>query len=185
MITDDILEALTETMVSFKAGVGIESLTEGDQKYISKRNSLQNLFSASASFDKYGGIFRGFFMITPETSREAIKSCSTSTILERFDDLRVTYLVPYPGTPLYEQHKGDLVTNDWSDFDCQRPVLRSNHLTEQELANAQREIVQGFLLNKARQKRLKQKLGKFPHLEPGVHRYHEKMRGYGFETLDI
>lgn len=185
MITEELLKDLSDTFTTFKAGIGIEALTENDEEYISKKHSLNNLFSASKAFEKYGAIFRGFFMITPETTKEAINACINSKSLALFDDLRLAYLVPYPGTPFYNQTRNQLITQNWGDFTCQRPVLKSNCLTEEQHEKAQEDIVQGFLLNKYRLERLRKKLHRFPELEPGVRRYHEKMSEHGFDVLNI
>lgn len=185
MMTEELLEDLSNTFTTFKAGIGIEGLTENDAEYISKKHSLNNLFSASEAFEKYGAIFRGFFMITPKTTKEAINTCVNSRSLALFDDLRLAYLVPYPGTSFYNQTRNQLITQNWGDFTCQQPVLKSNCLTEEQYENAQREIVQGFLLNKYRLERLRKKLHRFPELEPGVRRYHEKMSEHGFDVLNI
>ena len=185
MITEELLKDLSDTFTTFKAGIGIEALTENDEEYISKKHSLNNLFSASEAFEKYGAIFRGFFMITPKTTKEAINTCVNSRSLALFDDLRLAYLVPYPGTSFYNQTRNQLITQNWGDFTCQQPVLKSNCLTEEQYENAQREIVQGFLLNKYRLERLRKKLHRFPELEPGVRRYHEKMSEHGFDVLNI
>ncbi len=182
MVTDDLLKAVSKTFFGFKAGLGIEGLTEQDEMYLSKRHSVDNLMFASESFDKYGAVFRGFFMITPKTSQDAIDACKDSKILGLFDDLRVTYLVPYPGSPLYEQVKGSLLTNNWRDFTCQQPIIKSDCLTLKQYSKALSSILQGFLLNPHRKKRIKEKLERFPELAFGMNCYHEKMRSYGFEV---
>jgi len=143
------------------------------------------LFSASEAFEKYGAIFRGFFMITPKTTKEAINTCVNSRSLALFDDLRLAYLVPYPGTSFYNQTRNQLITQNWGDFTCQQPVLKSNCLTEEQHEKAQEDIVQGFLLNKYRLERLRKKLHRFPELESGDRRYHKKMSEHGFEVLNI
>lgn len=183
MITEELLKSVSDAFFGFKAGIGIEALTEQDEEYISKRHSLDNLKSASESFDRHGAVFRGFFMITPQTSQEAIEACRESQVLSLFDDLRVTYLVPYPGSPLYEQAKNNLLTYNWKDFTGQQPVIKPDRLTTAQHNNALKSILQGFLLNPYRHKRIQQKLQKFPQLTPGMDRYHEKMDGYGFQVL--
>jgi radical SAM superfamily enzyme YgiQ (UPF0313 family) len=184
MITEDLLKALSESFFGFKSGIGIEALTEEDEIYISKRHSLDNVNQASESFDKYGAIFRGFFMITPKTNKEAIESCRESKVLSLFDDLRVTYLTPYPGSPLYEEVKGKLITENWREFTCQKPIIQSDCLSSEQYRTAQKDILQGFLLNPYRRKRVKQKLKRFPQFVPGMQRYYEKMSELGFEVLD-
>ena len=183
MITEDLLESVSKTFFGFKAGIGIEALTEQDEEYISKRHSLDNLNSASESFDKYGAVFRGFFMITPKTTQEAIDACKDSKVLGLFDDLRLTYLVPYPGSPLYEQTKNNLLTQNWRDFTGQQPVIKFDYLNPKQYNSALKSILQGFLLNPHRHKRIQRKLQRFPELDPGMNRYHEKMAGYGFQVL--
>jgi len=184
MITEDLLEDLENTLYGFKAGIGIEALTDKDQEYLHKSHSLENLGKAADAFHKHGAVLRGFYMITPETTRDAIQNCSQSSLLSLFDDLRVTYLAPYPGSPIYEEHKGELITENWRNFTGQTPVLKSKHLDKTELANAYKDIIQGFLLNKFRQDRIKEKIRNFPQLREGFEVYHNKMRRYGFETLE-
>ncbi|MDP8248630.1 MAG: radical SAM protein [Candidatus Tritonobacter lacicola] len=41
--------------------------------------------------------------------------------------MQATVVVPYPGTPLYDEclENGWLLTSDWSDFDMKRPVMKT------------------------------------------------------------
>jgi len=183
MIDNGAVEDLAKTLWCFKAGIGVEAFNQEDARFLGKEHSLENLKAASEIFDRYGAIFRGFYMITPKTTLQTVKTCSTNDSLGLFDDLRVTYSTPFPGTLLYEQNRDKLMTPNWGDFTCEQPVLTSDFLNVEQLASAKNEILQGFLLNPYRHKRIQEKLQRFPELVPGMKRYHEKMAGYGFKVL--
>ncbi len=60
--------------------------------------------------------------------------------------LQATWLVPYPGTPLFKelQASGQLLTEDWRDYDMRQPVMRSP-LTEVEIKQLIAYTYRGFL----------------------------------------
>lgn len=60
--------------------------------------------------------------------------------------LQVTQVVPYPSTPLFRELKasGDLLTEQWEDYDMRRQVMRSG-VPECEIKGAIREVYRAFL----------------------------------------
>lgn len=60
--------------------------------------------------------------------------------------LQVTQVVPYPSTPLFRQLKasGDLLTENWEDYDMRMQVMRSG-VSESEIKEAIREVYRAFL----------------------------------------
>ncbi|RLC35506.1 B12-binding domain-containing radical SAM protein [Candidatus Shapirobacteria bacterium] len=57
------------------------------------------------------------------------------------DSIQATLLIPYPGTPLFEQLKREklLLTQDWNKYDMSQPVIKSPLSTKQ-----QKQIIQTF-----------------------------------------
>ncbi|MFH0714206.1 MAG: cobalamin-dependent protein [Candidatus Diapherotrites archaeon] len=182
MVHDSAVEDLTKTVWCFKAGFGIEALAPNDAKFLGKTHSLENLFHASEIFDQNGALLRGFYMITPETDWNSIQNCASSKSVALFDDLRVTYSTPFPGTLLYEQNKANLITQNWGEFNCEQPVLKSKVLTSEQLMRAKNEILQGFLLNPYRKQRIRQKTAQYPSLANAFEEYETKMKNFGFKT---
>ncbi|MBQ9432561.1 MAG: cobalamin-dependent protein [Kiritimatiellae bacterium] len=60
--------------------------------------------------------------------------------------LQVTQVVPYPGTPLFREvrENGQLLTEDWDDFDMRRQVMRSG-VPEEQIKAAIREVYRAFM----------------------------------------
>jgi radical SAM superfamily enzyme YgiQ (UPF0313 family) len=176
MVDEDAIRDLADTLLGFKAGIGVEALTEKDAEFIGKRHSVENLMRASEIFDKHSAIFRGFYMITPETTMESIDACKKGSIVHLFDDLRIVYLTPFPGTRLAHETQDMLIDNDWRKFTCETPVLKSNHLTVQQLADAQHIMMGKFLMNPERRRRIKAKVERYPHLMRAYGEYDNRMR---------
>ncbi len=76
---------------------------------------------------------------TAELGRELLRLGHAST-------LQATWLVPYPGTPLFKtlQAEGQLLTTDWSAYDMRSPVMRSP-LTEHDIKALITYTYRGFL----------------------------------------
>lgn len=60
--------------------------------------------------------------------------------------LQATWLVPYPGTPLFRQLQAEnlLLTEDWEAYDMRTPIMRSP-LTEAEIRGCITRTYRGFL----------------------------------------
>jgi radical SAM superfamily enzyme YgiQ (UPF0313 family) len=63
--------------------------------------------------------------------------------------MQATILIPYPGTPLYQQCLDNdwLLTTDWDDFDMRQPVMKSP-FTDEEIKKIIRELFHGVLTPK-------------------------------------
>lgn len=185
MITEEIVKLLSETLIGMKRGIGVEALSAEDQAYLDKPFKLENLRAVSTWFDRYGALLRGFHIITPETSWQSVDNCRNSEVLALFDDLRITYLVPFPGTPLESAMTELLITKDWTHFNCEEPVIVSSRMTTDQLQRSRDEALQGFLLNKHRRERVKQKIALHPELGRAYQSYNRSMQDFGFEVLDL
>ncbi|MCK5606222.1 hypothetical protein KAR91_30260, partial [Candidatus Pacearchaeota archaeon] len=183
MIDESLIADLTSTLSGFKMGVGIEALSEQAQNYLHKTHSLKHLENVSGWMDKYGALFRGFYMVTPEITKESLLGCETNQVLSKFDDIRVSYLTPFPRTVIGEETKDKLITKDWSRYDCEQPVLRAENMSQGEFGYAVHDVVQGFLLNPIRRERIKEKIKNHPNLHKLYGEYDKKMAGAGFEVL--
>lgn len=183
MFSEEVIKDLAETLTCFKTGIGVEALTPEEQEFIGKKHSVENLYKLSEMCEKNGVFLRGFFMVNPKTTQEAIDSCKNNKLVSVFDDLRVTYITPFPGTPLYNLTKGNLLTSHWGDFSVEVPVLPSEHLTQEQLNSAVRNIMQGFLSNPLRRERIQRKIERFPHFKQAFDEYHERLKTrHGFKV---
>ena len=79
-----------------------------------------------------------------ETKEEALRTVDTARFLLKKGHAKtwqVTIVIPYPGTPLFQQAKdnGWLKTEDWERYDMREPILKTP-MSDQEVM----EIVQGL-----------------------------------------
>ena len=79
-----------------------------------------------------------------ETKQDALKTFELAKKLMQSGDanlLQATVLIPYPGTPLFEECKNKdlLYSLDWSYYDMKNPVMKINY-SSQELSS----LVQGM-----------------------------------------
>lgn len=79
-----------------------------------------------------------------ETKKEAQKTLNfAKRLFEKglADTLQATIVIPYPGTPLFDQAKKNdwLKTKDWDKYDMRQPILKTE-MTDEEI----KEMVQGL-----------------------------------------
>lgn len=83
-----------------------------------------------------------------ESMGEAKKTADFAKELFRvglIDTLQATVVIPYPGTPLFEQCKknGWLNTLDWDKYDMKRPIMRSD-MTDGQIMGLTRGLYNSF-----------------------------------------
>jgi anaerobic magnesium-protoporphyrin IX monomethyl ester cyclase len=82
----------------------------------------------------------------PDESWRSVRNTSRWLRRARPDSVQLSYFVPYPGTPIYDELRasgelGDVAAMDWeslSGFDG--PVIRTRHLSVDEVARARNRI---------------------------------------------
>lgn len=58
-----------------------------------------------------------------------------------------TILTPYPGTGLYEDVKDRIISRDWDRYDCLHSVIRTDHLSAQDLEGLLKKAYASFYLS--------------------------------------
>lgn len=130
---------------------GVES---GDRKILDavRRNtSIDKVKNAFRLTHQAGIKTVGYFMIGfPDDTWETV-----GKTIQLARDINPTYaqfaiVTPYPGTRIYDEYKKDnlIVSNDWSKFNYTgtqvEPVVRSRHMTADELALAYKKALRSF-----------------------------------------
>lgn len=118
---------------------GVESANPGTLERLKKHVTVEAIeqgarWASEAGLDVHLTLMFGY----PWESREEARR--TAELGRRFlrkgwaKTLQATWLVPYPGTPLFKelQAAGQLLTEDWSAYDMRSPVMKSP-LSEKEI----------------------------------------------------
>lgn len=130
---------------------GVESANQATLDRLNKRLTLEQIrdgakAASAAGLDVHITLMFGYpwenaadAARTVALGREFLRTGSAAT-------LQATWLVPYPGTPLFKSldAAGELLTYDWSRYDMRSPVMRSP-LTEDEIRACVSATYRGFL----------------------------------------
>jgi radical SAM superfamily enzyme YgiQ (UPF0313 family) len=114
--------------------MGIESADQGVLDNFSKKTNARMARDAVLLLKKNGiETLAAYILGSPGETREMIEKTIKFSIKLKTGGVQYTLLTPFPGTELWKEMAGRFVTDDWSRFDCTHPVIRSDHLSPEEL----------------------------------------------------
>lgn len=130
---------------------GVESANQATLDRLNKRLTVEQVregarWASAAGLSVHVTLMFGYPW---ETHAEALRTAELGRELLRLghaETLQATWLVPYPGTPLFRelQATGGLLTEDWAAYDMRSPVMRCP-LTEAEIRGLVSHAYRGFL----------------------------------------
>lgn len=115
--------------------LGVESLNPVSLKALNKTPDPVSYVRKCKRLLKYSNkinlnIESAYMIPLPgQTKEDAINEIK---LIKRYSHINLFYLTPFPGTPLWEELKGKLITRDFSLFDLAHLVFKS-HLDEKEI----------------------------------------------------
>jgi radical SAM superfamily enzyme YgiQ (UPF0313 family) len=131
----DLLEDLHKT--GFVTGVfGLEVADEDELKKMHKGITLDEVREVTAQFRKYGITSVITWMIGfPDDDEKIIKH--RLDVLDQIDPdvMALQMLLPVPGMPMYEECKPFIEEPDLTKWDFHQPVVRTKHLTREQLGH--------------------------------------------------
>lgn len=173
-IDKDLLIAMKDVGCT-KISYGIDAVCNATLSKIKPRQNVNfnKIKLALELTSNVGIIVRAYVMIGyPWEDKKSLQE--TKKILKTLpvDDLRISFLTPFPGTLLYEEFKreGLLLTEDFSRYTSEEPIIKVKNLAPQELIDAREKIFKEFYQSKEYEMRKRNKINKFPHLK---HSYDE------------
>ena len=93
------------------------------------------------------GIFTraGFIVGHENDTRESFRRHEEFLLQVMPDEICLSFLTPFPGTPLYQRIKkeGRLLTEDFSKYDCEHPIINIG-IPEAELIELRNQLYSGF-----------------------------------------
>ena len=91
-----------------------------------------------------------YILGAPDETREMIEETIRFAVKLDTGGVQYTLLTPFPGTPLLEEMKDRLLSDNWDDFDCTHPVVRSDYLSPKELTELMFKGYKSFYLRPKR-----------------------------------
>ena len=134
MVLFGVESANQATLDRLKKGVRLEAIEQGARE------------ASAAGLDVHLTLMFGYPW---ETREEAERTAAFGRRMLRIGaarSLQATWLVPYPGTPLFAELEasGDLLTHAWEAYDMRGPVMRSP-LSAEEIRALIAQTYRGFL----------------------------------------
>ena len=167
LVNRKLLEIMKNAGCS-KVSYGIEAVVPEIQNNYNKPLNLEGIKEILEIGDSIGLINKGYFIIgDPKIESKETLERTKKIILELpLDDIRISFLTPFPGTNLYEQYKDEdrIISNDFAKYSSDEPILKLDNLSRDELIERQREIFEEFYQNPNYKKRMESKIRKFPNL---------------------
>ncbi len=161
---------------------GIESISDNTLSRIKKQQSL-GLISRLLETSDHAGILNRVFIITGfpwETKEDSVKIPNVLKGLP-IDSLRVLFITPFLGTPIYEQYKDSLITDNFDHFTTDEPMLSIPNINRRDLLEIRSKILQRFYKSIEYEHHWKTKVKKFPHLRESFDEFFKFL--YEYEIL--
>lgn len=179
LVDRDLLSLMYEAGCR-KIGYGLESVIPEVQREFKKVVPNELIANLVQRGHELGILNKGFVILgnskyeSPETARRTLDVLKQI----RFDEIRTSFLTPFPGSKLYNDAKknGDLLTNDFSRYTTDEPVLKCEKLTPEELVEARKQITRGYYTSKEYQDLVEDKVTRFPNLKKSYVEHHQLLR---------
>lgn len=119
--------------LAYKSGcrfvlIGFESISQNTLEYFNKKVNREREYSKIIrTLKKYNIIILGSFVFSYNETIKDIERTFSFIKNNGIDFISVTPLIPYPGTTVFEetQKEGLILTNDWSKFNFNNLIIRT------------------------------------------------------------
>jgi radical SAM superfamily enzyme YgiQ (UPF0313 family) len=182
-LDDKILDALKESKC-VKLSIGFETndidavKVKGD--YSIHRDKYMEILNKA---NDIGLIIKAFLIIGfPDDTEEKIRSYKDFILNVPVDEIRVTFITPFPGTAIWEEYRQNgILPKDvnFDDFTTENPVINHRFLTNEKLIALRAEIVSDFYLNEKYAEHVINKVSKHPHLKDSFAEYFQFLEKKG------
>jgi radical SAM superfamily enzyme YgiQ (UPF0313 family) len=181
-LDNDILYALKEAKC-MKLSLGIETdNTEADNLKGEFLISKDHYFKILDTANEIGLIIKAFLIIGfPNDTKEKIRNYNNFLRTIPIDEIGISFITPFPGTPIWNEYCKNYLPKDYdfSEFTVENPVINHPTLTKQQLLDLRLEVVQKFYLDTTYQKRIFDKIAKYPHLKNSYFEFFQFLENKG------
>ena len=154
----------------FKLSIGFErasdSATEVKGNYRVEKEHCTRILQVA---NDIGLIIKAFLIIGfPDDTIESIHRYKDFLFENNIDEVRVTFIAPFPGTQIWDDYRRNGFLSDNSDlsrFTTEVPVIRHPHLDDETLFRLRAELVLDFYHDARYAEHVTQKITKHPHLK--------------------
>lgn len=162
-----------------KVGFGAETLSPAIGKSLRRASINDYLIDLMRWTDEIGILSKIFFIIGhPSETNEYYQSLSTYLEVLGADEVRISFLTPFPGTGLWNTYKGKLPTPaKYEDYTTFRPILPHPVFSSAELQDLRRDLLAKYYFSSKYFQRVAEKIKNHSYLDESFSEFFEYLQG--------
>lgn len=174
----DTIEMMADAGCS-RIGIGVESLHSKILSEHKPNNTTKDEIRSLEIVNSQGILNRTYLIVgwpdeTPEMFDETHDILISGEL--PVDQLRMAFIVPFMGTPLFGEYKDRLLTRDWTKFTGDVPVVQNDYMTPDEMKQKVKKSLTGFYRSDSYKKHIGEKIKEFPHLRSSFKYWEEYLQ---------
>lgn len=183
ILRDSTLEAMVRAGAT-KIGFGIESFDESAMKDYHRPTSLQEDEKVLRAIDNLGALSKVFLILGhPEETKEYYDRVIGALRQLKPDEVRISYLTPFPGTQLWNQLNSErpnlLLSTNYDDYTTFKPIMRMKHFSPEEVENERLRILREYYNSDEYKSHARKKISRNPRYEQSFAEFHELLTTKG------
>lgn len=170
---------------------GVEALSDSTLEKALRGHSTREAIETVKISDSLGILTRAFLIVGwPEEQYKNLEDYvnKNNSMLKEYarnglDGTRVSFLTPFPGTPLYTYCKQNnlFLTKDFSRFSSdEQPIIKLKGINPEELIKARERIFKAFYASDEYSQHIEEKIKRFPHLKGSFSQYLKSLNASGY-----
>lgn len=149
-----------------KVGMGVESIDQGIGKELRRPVAKRSIFDTMKWCDEEGLLTKVFLIIGhPSETLEYYQSLHAYLQELGADEVRISFLTPFPGTALWHVYRDQISGTSYEDFTTFRPILPHPIFSKVDLGIIRTTLLTDYYTSGSYQRRLETKIRRHPHLE--------------------
>ncbi|MEK9165331.1 MAG: radical SAM protein [Patescibacteria group bacterium] len=150
-----------------RGGWGLET-TVSMRRRLGKTGDWATIKQTLELCDGLGVMNRIYIMLSPWETKGDIAEIQAMLreLVEEdcIDDLKITFAIPFPGTVLWHQWKRRFLTEGFSRWTTEAPILPNANFTPEEYKQIRAELSNQFFSSDVYRRHCENKIKRFPHL---------------------
>ncbi len=176
-----VLQAMADAGCT-KVGFGLEGISPRAIERIKPVNphdlgKVNNIFDYCNSL---GMFVKAYLMIGfPWETEEIVEEYYEAIQKLRANQIKISYLTPFPGTRDWSRYRNQLNSTEWADFDTvQRPVVHNPNISVEQYHLIRKKLFQVFYGSGVYAETTQQMLHSFPHYEQSFAEFIPYLQAY-------
>ncbi len=162
-----------------RLGFGIESVLDPTLAKIKPKQHFEDIERVLRMTSNLGMLNRCYMLIGwPWESRETLDETAKRIKNLAMDQLRLSFVIPFPGTKFYEEQKHRIVV-PFEEFSGDKPVMPSDHLNMEELKTAATGLFSSFYGSGEYNAHVDEKVRQRPHLKNSFEYFFDYLKKHG------